>query len=120
MSTIELIQANTPNRTEWPAWTFPGGYAIGYLMEDGESICGRCVADESNPVTVNESDSANSEWNVVDAWSLADVDNPEDERCAHCGFTFETASIPEPDVTGPAIPEWVEQCPCRMCMPGRE
>jgi hypothetical protein len=70
---------------KWPAYAWPGGYAIAYLCADGESLCADCM--DTQPVTfgsgVNPMD---AQWEVCGVFAYgADTDYPEtDEHCAHC------------------------------------
>ena len=65
-----------------PAYAWPGGYAVAYLMDDGEFLCARCVNDESNPVHDNGDKDG---WLVV-GYMTADYHDAEDGDwvCAHC------------------------------------
>jgi hypothetical protein len=70
----------------WPAYAWPGGYAIAYLMADGELLCSNCM--DTEPVTFGSGvNSLDPQWEVTGAMAFgADVDYPEtDEACAHCG-----------------------------------
>jgi hypothetical protein len=64
------------------AW--PGGYPIGYLVDDGEYLCAWCVNDPSNPVHVGgEADGWRVEGLAVLEGSVEDYDGAV--VCAHCG-----------------------------------
>jgi hypothetical protein len=62
------------------------GYYVQYVMQDGGSLCGRCVKEETSPITFNsKSDSPDdAQWNVIGR-QLVD-DSPFD--CANCGCTY--------------------------------
>ena len=62
------------------------GYYVQYVMQDGGSLCGRCVQEETSPITFNsKSDSpCGAVWNVIGR-QLVD-DSPFD--CANCGCTY--------------------------------
>lgn len=66
----------------WPAYAWPGGYPIAYVMDGGESLCAPCM--DTQPVTFAGDD---PQWNVIGAIAFgADTDYPEmDETCVHCG-----------------------------------
>lgn len=64
------------------AW--PGGYPIGYVMDDGEYLCASCMNDPSNPVhSGGEPDGWRIEGLQVLEGSIEDYDNYE-VACAHC------------------------------------
>lgn len=65
-------------------YAWPGGYPIGYLMDDGEFLCADCINDESNPVHCN--DSTTDGWRLV-GMQVLDSDDL-DETCSHCGSWF--------------------------------
>lgn len=66
-----------------PAYAWPGGYAIAYLMDDTEFLCARCVNDESNPV---HSFPALADGWRVDGYVSSDWHDvgEGDWVCAHC------------------------------------
>ena len=64
---------------QYPHFAWPGGYAIAYLMDDGEYLCPTCVIDKSNPV---HEDGENDGWKIVGYTTSADTD--ETLICAHC------------------------------------
>jgi hypothetical protein len=84
------IEANEP----WPAYAWPGGYPIGYMADDGEWICAKCMNDE----TTIHFDGDNDGWLIVGA-DIVD-DNEQDEHCAHCGALIAEGehSNPNPNV----------------------
>jgi hypothetical protein len=65
------------------AYAWPGGYPIGYLVDDGEYLCASCVNDPTNPVHAG---------GLADGWRLEGLDvlegGEEDYggriNCAHC------------------------------------
>lgn len=68
-----------------PAYAWPGGYPIAYVMNDGECLCPTCVNDPSNPV---------HEGGAADGWRIEGYDiNYEDNNlfCAHCNKQIESA-----------------------------
>jgi hypothetical protein len=66
------------------AYAWPGGYPIGYLVDDGEFLCAACVNDPSNSVHAGEgADGWRLEGLQVLEGSAADYDGPV--SCAHCG-----------------------------------
>lgn len=74
-----------------PAYAWPGGYPIVYVMDDGETLCPDCVNTEEN---VHEGGNA-------DGWRLEAYDihyEGPPEVCAHCGKETESAyGDPESD-----------------------
>lgn len=65
-------------------YAWPGGYPMGYLMDDGEYLCARCVNDPTNPLHLSGSADG---WKwvgtaVLDG-SAVDYDGPI--SCGHCG-----------------------------------
>lgn len=63
----------------WPSATFPGCYPIGYLVDDGEWLCARCMNDPTNPIHFDE---GNDGWRVTAADALEGVEDAI--SCAHC------------------------------------
>ena len=83
----EAIERRVGKESEqpWPAFAWPGGYAIAYLCADGESLCSDCMDTQSvtfgsgvNPI--------DAQWEICGAMAYgADTDYPDsDEHCAHC------------------------------------
>ncbi len=64
-------------------YAWPGGYPIGYLVDDGEYLCSHCVNDPTNPVHAG---------GTADGWRLEGLDVLEGSSedfdgpisCAHC------------------------------------
>lgn len=64
-------------------YAWPGGYPIGYVVDDGAYLCARCVNDPSNPVHVG---------GEPDGWRLEGYDVLEGDAgdydgavsCEHC------------------------------------
>jgi hypothetical protein len=88
MTTTEREGAMTTEVTfplaaaEGYAW--PGGYPIGYLVDDAEYLCAPCVNDPTNPVHFcGEADGWRIEGLQVLEGSAEDYDGPI--SCAHCG-----------------------------------
>jgi hypothetical protein len=72
------------------AYAWPGGYPIGYLVDDGEYLCAACVNDPSNPVHAGEgADGWRLEGLQVLEGSAADYDGPV--SCAHCAAVLVAA-----------------------------
>ncbi len=63
-----------------------GGYAIAYVMGDGEYLCADCVNDPSNPVLIGDADrfSRCDEWTVIGIEVLYDSDPECAPYCVHC------------------------------------
>jgi hypothetical protein len=62
------------------AYGWPGGYPIGYVMDDGELLCARCMNDDANPVHAGGDADG---WRLEGLAVLEDSSAPAD--CAHCG-----------------------------------
>lgn len=72
-----VIGSNVPT-TAWP-----GGYPIGYLVDDGEYLCGQCVNDHDNPAHHGgEPDGWRIDGYQVLEGGAADYDGGI--NCAHC------------------------------------
>jgi hypothetical protein len=70
---------------KYPAYAWPGGYPVFYLMDDCEPLCPTCVNDPTNPVHVGGD---------KDGWQIIGSDvNWEDPImfCAHCPKRIESA-----------------------------
>lgn len=62
-----------------PAYAWPGGYPLLYVLDDGESLCSDCVNDPSNPI---------HEGGEPDGWRLEGCEihwEGSPATCAHCG-----------------------------------
>lgn len=74
-------------------YAWPGGYPIGYLMDDGEYLCSSCMNDPSNPVhSGGQADGWRLEGLDVLEGSAVDYDGPV--SCAHCGAVLVAAELP--------------------------
>lgn len=64
-------------------YAWPGGYPIGYVMDDSEMLCGDCMNEPSNPVHAG---------GEADGWRLEGLqvleDPSEEEHCAQCLTAF--------------------------------
>lgn len=69
----------------YPAYAWPGGYPLIYLMDDGEVLCPHCANDTSNPI--HEGGGADG-WRI-DAQEIHWEGGPL--FCAHCNRTIESA-----------------------------
>lgn len=66
-----------------PSFAWPGGYPIGYLTDDGEYLCARCVNDWTNPVHLDgDGDGWRIEGYHVFEGTAEDYDGGV--YCAHC------------------------------------
>lgn len=75
----------TINRTDIPAYVWPGGYPRFAQMADGDCLCITCVRDLSNPVHF---------LGQNDSWKVASFEtNWENDFliCAHCGKAIPSA-----------------------------
>jgi hypothetical protein len=82
---IELIDSTTGNVASY-AW--PGGYPIFYLMDDGGTLCPRCVNKELPQVLDSTLGGFRDGWNVEGAdinWEDANM------YCDHCGSRIASA-----------------------------
>ena len=71
------------NRETVEAYAWPGGYPIGYLVDDGDLLCATCVNDPSNPVHYGgEADGWRIEGRQILEGSAEDYDGHV--YCAHC------------------------------------
>jgi hypothetical protein len=69
------------------AYTFPGGYSIAYLTNDGAILCPSCVREELRNIIDSIRSRCNDGWLVV----ALDVSCNTDEgefTCEHCNKTF--------------------------------
>ncbi len=68
-----------------PAYAWPGGYAIAYVCNDGETLCADCVNDDTNPVHDASTDDSPDGWRI-DGYMTADYHDigEGDWTCAHC------------------------------------
>jgi len=67
-------------------YAWPGGYPIGYVMDDSEFLCADCVNDPTNPVHAG---------GEADGWRIEGMQCLEEDCaalmgivCAHCGDSF--------------------------------
>lgn len=82
---MKLSDLKDEDLGKYPAYAWPGGYPIYYLMNDGEALCPTCMNDASNPIHTDE---PNDGWRVVGR----DI-NYEDPSlfCCHCNKRIESA-----------------------------
>jgi hypothetical protein len=75
----------------YPAYAWPGGYPIIYIMGDGAVICPGCANRENGSIAVDESEDdgmSDKSWTIV----ASDVHwEGGPEECAHCGKMIESA-----------------------------
>jgi hypothetical protein len=65
------------------SYAWPGGYPIGYLVDDGEYLCAACVNDPSNPVHLGgRADGWRMEGYQILEGTSEDYDGGV--NCAHC------------------------------------
>ena len=102
MQAHELAELKQNHGGNLPAYAWPGGYPIFYVMDDGGTLCPHCANDPSNPVHPIETNETRG-----DGWGLAGYDvNYEDPQlyCDHCGKRIESAyaedTKEEPKVEG--------------------
>lgn len=74
--------------TERFAW--PGGYALGLVMDDGACLCGACVAAEKDRILESTRNKDGDGWTAEGVFH-ADADDARDDEshppttCDHCG-----------------------------------
>lgn len=65
-------------------YAWPGGYAIVYIVDDGELLCPPCVRNEYVSCVDAIRQRSNNGWRVI---ATATAETFEDgECCAHCGM----------------------------------
>lgn len=67
---------------ELPVFSWPGGYAIGYVTDDGAVFCGDCANGRNGSQASEDPDDAGTGWRMVAAFSAAESDSCS--YCAHC------------------------------------
>jgi hypothetical protein len=78
-----------PERMEngqFPAFAWPGGYPIVYLVADGSVICPDCANGENGSEASPESE--DEQWKLVDFH--VHYEGPP-QCCEHCGVEVESA-----------------------------
>lgn len=77
---------------KFPKYAWPGGYAIAYVADDGEFLCGDCVNNEPEVHFDGDADG----WRV-DGYTTGDHHDGDDEAwvCAHCGAVI----VPAVEIT---------------------
>lgn len=88
LSDIERRVGKEPDKP-WPAYAWPGGYAIFYLADDGELICADCMETQTEIHFDGDADG----WRIDAAGPFgATEDYPDhDETCAHCNKVIQEA-----------------------------
>jgi hypothetical protein len=83
-SAVLADEAFCPSCKPLPAepYAWPGGYPIGYLVDDGEFLCADCVNDPANPV--HRHGQADG-WRIEGYSILEEAEEGSDILCAHCG-----------------------------------
>lgn len=67
-------------------YAWPGGYPIGYVMEDGEVLCGDCLSNPDNPVSLTDTGGDPSwQWSGSHMIFEGTVADHGAVSCAHCG-----------------------------------
>jgi hypothetical protein len=64
--------------------SWPGGYPIVYVADDGESMCAKCVNGESEVHFSGDADG----WRIDSLFIHYEGPN---EQCAHCGVEIPSA-----------------------------
>lgn len=84
------------------AW--PGGYALGLMLADGECICSACVAEEIDLIREATRDEDDSGWRAVAAYYTDADDDLDDEDhtptlCVHCNRPITDATTQQSPIT---------------------
>jgi len=93
---------------EFPAFAWPGGYPLFYLMEDGEVICPKC-ANEEDEVYADEDpapETPDRQWHIVDSdahWEGLPL------ICANCNAEIHSAYGPTDYDYTDMIKDWFRQ-----------
>jgi hypothetical protein len=78
---IEQFADHEDNGGALPAYAWPGGYAMFYVTENGDTLCAACATAELNAWRVNESDDPPAAYGAFGATD----DYPETpEQCDNC------------------------------------
>ena len=76
----------------FPAYAWPGGYPIIYILADGETLCAKCANGENGSEASTDS-GTDAQWRIIGQdihWE------GEPETCAHCNGQIESAyGVPE-------------------------
>lgn len=71
------------------------GYSLVYVMQDGESICGKCVqneweliADSAKDVIEHATGNIKRDWHIVEVQSTMDYEPEDYPQCCHCHKTI--------------------------------
>lgn len=75
-------------------YAWPGGYAVFFVVDDGECLCFTCAQQERRNIIASIVTQMNDGWRVIAVECTANTDTPTD--CAHCGATI--VEEPEPVV----------------------
>ncbi len=91
MSIFDIMkQAGKELGKPWPAYAWPGGYDMFYIMDDGGTLCAKCMNDESNPIHFEGDleDNSNDGWKVIGVSATCNTDS--EVRCDHCNVILQT------------------------------
>lgn len=76
-----------------PAYAWPGGYPMYYLMEDGDTLCPDCANGENGSLAYIVSEDADRA-KYHDGWGIVGQDihwEGEAFICCHCGKRIDSA-----------------------------
>lgn len=82
-----MIEIQRDSDGKLPAYAWPGGYPIYYVMNDGEALCPPCANDPKNPIHFDGD---------ADGWRIDGQDvNWEDAQlyCSHCNKRIQSAYV---------------------------
>lgn len=85
-----LKSAGVERGEELPAFAWPGGYPLVYLLADGEILCPDCANGKNGSEAIT-ADADDPGWHVIDCevcWE------GEVGYCAHCNGDIESAYGP--------------------------
>lgn len=67
-------------------YTFPGGYELIALMDDGGIVCSQCVRNNYKDILHSTKQKSAEGWQVVGILNSSELD--EDAYCDHCNKNF--------------------------------
>lgn len=88
MSTTAKIEQLRDDNGKFPAYAWPGGYPIIYVMEDSDVLCPPCVNGENGSEVGSPDVDGDPQWTVAvcDCYWEGPV-----LYCGHCGGEIESA-----------------------------
>ena len=74
---------------KWPGYGWPGGYDIAYITDDADTMCARCMNEES----VIHFSGMKDGW-LIEGFMVLE-ESSSDILCCNCGATMFTANLTE-------------------------